>query len=152
MVVWLVVCGFRSLNVGGLDSGGLDSGGRKEMESYLLGRSPRTKPHQAAGEEEWKATSSGEALEQSQFKLQAKGNGKLLPRAEPSHKAIPSCKEPRCGGLLPRAEPSHKAIPSCKEPRCGGLLPRGDRLCFLNDKGFRSLRFSSFRFLRFLIS
>ena len=147
MVVWLVVCGFRSLNVGGLDSGG-----RKEMESYLLGRSPRTKPHQAAGEEEWKATSSGEALEQSQFKLQAKGNGKLLPRAEPSHKAIPSCKEPRCGGLLPRAEPSHKAIPSCKEPRCGGLLPRGDRLCFLNDKGFRSLRFSSFRFLRFLIS
>ena len=130
MVVWLVVCGFRSLNVGGLDSGGLDSGGRKEMESYLLGRSPRTKPHQAAGEEEWKATSSGEALEQSQFKLQAKGNGKLRPRAEPSH----------------------KAIPSCKEPRCGGLLPRGDRLCFLNDKGFRSLRFSSFRFLRFLIS
>jgi len=75
LVVWLVVCGFRSLNVGGLDSGGLDSGGRKEMESYLLGRSPRTKPHQAAGEEEWKATSSGEALEQSQFKLQAKGNG-----------------------------------------------------------------------------
>ena len=99
MVVWLVVCGFRSLNVGGLDSGGLDSGGRKEMESYLLGRNPRTKPHQAAGEEEWKATSSGEALEQSQFKLQAKGNGKLLPRAEPSHKAIPSCKQPRCGGL-----------------------------------------------------
>ena len=114
----MFVCGFRSLNVGGLDSGGLDSGGRKEMESYLLGRSPRTKPHQAAGEEEWKATSSGEALEQSQFKLQAKGNGKLLPRAEPSHKTIPSCKEPRCGGLLPRAEPSHKAIPSCKEPTC----------------------------------
>ena len=24
----------------------------------------------------------------------------------------------RCGGLLPRAEPSHKAIPSCKEPTC----------------------------------
>ena len=116
MVVWLVVCGFRSLNVGGLDSGG-----RKEMENYLLGRSPRTKPHQAAGEEEWKATSSGEALEQSQFKLQAKGNGKLLPREkEPSHKAIPSWKEPRCGGLLhPREkEPSHKAIPSCKEPTC----------------------------------
>ena len=150
MFGWLFVG--SGVGVGGLDSGGLDSGGRKEMESYLLGRSPRTKPHQAAGEEEWKATSSGEALEQSQFKLQAKGNGKLLPRAEPSHKAIPSCKEPRCGGLLPRAEPSHKAIPSCKEPRCGGLLPRGDRLCFLNDKGFRSLRFSSFRFLRFLIS
>ena len=106
------------VRVGGLYSGGLDSGGREQMESYLLGRSPRTKPHQAAGEEEWKATSSGEALEQSQFKLQAKGNGKLLPRAEPSHKAIPSCKEPRCGGLLPRAEPSHKAIPSCKEPTC----------------------------------
>ena len=66
----------------GVRVGGLDSGGRKEMENYLLGRTPRTKPHQAAGEEEWKATSSGEALEQSQFKLQAKGNEKLLPRAE----------------------------------------------------------------------
>ena len=94
MFGWLFVG--LGVGVGDLDSGGLDSGGRKEMGSYLLGRSPRTKPHQAAGEEEWKATSPGEALEQSQFKLQAKGNGKLLPRAEPSHKAIPSCKEPTC--------------------------------------------------------
>ena len=97
MVVWLVVCGFRSQGWGfrfrefrfrGVKGNGelppranpsnkaTSSCRQRGMESYFLGRSPRIRPSQAA---------RNRGVE-----------GYFNPRAEPSHKAIPNCKEPTC--------------------------------------------------------